>query len=568
MLRLAFLFVASAALPVQAQLAPSDSARAVRAEAAFVRGMTAELLGDHAQSIRHFEEALAVAGDRAGILAALADAHDALGHADEAIFYADRAVQADPGSESATVLLARLLLEEGRPADAADAYRTLLLQRPDDLPLRLDLANAEELSGDFEAALQALEGVEARTGPTLPLLSRRLRLYSRMERPAEALRVLEAMVELEPDARDLRMRLGLTYLREERYEDAAALFEALRAAAPDDPEPAFRLAETYEAMGRPDDADAVRASLSSGAADGDPESRLRYAAGLYARSASHPEAAAAAREALEALIDEGSASYEARVMLGELLIRAGEPGAAADQLDAALEENPREAQVWAQAVAARSEAGDADAALRTAEDGLLLFPGHFPLVSAAAYAAANAGRNRLAAERFVDAADLLAERDDNPFAAVERSRLLTMAALMHARLGEDDAADARYEEALAADPDNDLALNNFAYALAERDERLDEALDMAERAVDAQPSSPSYLDTLGWVYFRLGRYDEAAETLTRAVEASGGSPSATVLEHLGDAEQARGRADAARDAYRRALEQAPEVERLRQKAGA
>ena len=568
MFRLVPLALLCTALTAQAQPAPSDTARAVRAEAAFVRGMTAELLGDPRQAIEHFESALAIAGERAGILAALADANAELGRRDEALFYADRAVQAAPASEAATGQLARFLLEAGRPADAADAYRTLLLQRPDLLPLWLDLAQAEELAGDYEAALRALQNLEDRTGPSIQVLSRMLRLYSRLDRPDDALRVLETMAALEPNARDLQMRLGLTYLRDERFEDAAATFRALWEAEPTDPDPAFRLAETYEAMGRPSDAEEVRTALTAGASDGDAASRVRYAAGLYARSGSSPEAAAAARTVLEALVADGLGSYEVRVMLGEVLLRAGDPAAAAVQLSAALDENPRDAQVWAQAVSAHSDAGEADAALRMAEDGLLLFPGHFPLVTAAAYAAAAAGRNRLAQERFVEAAELLAERDAGPVGERERSRMLTMAALMHARLGEDAAADARYADALAADPDNDLALNNYAYALAERGERLDEALRMAERAVDAQPSSPSYLDTLGWVYYRLGRYDAAAETLTRAVDASGGSPSATVLEHLGDAEQARGRTDAAREAYRRAHEQAPAVERLRRKAGA
>ena len=567
MLRFLPLLALCAALPAAAQPAHPDSARVIRAEVLFVRGLTAELLGDAEQAVRHFEEALAIAGDQTGILAALSDAHAGQDRIDDALFYAERAVQSDPTSTDATARLAGFHLRRGEPAAATAAYRALLAFHPDDPSLWLDLAGAAELAADFDAALGALDRLEALTGPSLTLLARRLRLYSRMERPDDVLQVLEAMAAMEPGARDLQTRLGLTYLRLERYDDALRVFTALRDADPADPEPAFRLAEIYDQMGRTADADAIRMALTEGADEGDPESRIRVAAGLYARSASHPEAAAAARRALETLIADGEATYEVRVMLGELLLRASEPAAAAGHLDAALAENPRDAQIWAQAVSAHLDAGDRDAALRAAEDGLLLFPGHFPLVSAAAYAAADAGRNRLAQERFVDAAELLAERDANPFASVERSRLLTMAALMHARLGEDAAADRRYADALAADPDNDLALNNYAYALAERNERLDEALAMARRAVEAQPRSPSYLDTLGWVYFQMGRYDNAADVLQRAADAAGPEASATVLEHLGDAEQARGRAAAARDAYRRALEKAPGVERLRQKAG-
>ena len=550
-----------------AQVAQPDSATAIRAEAAFVRGLTAELLGDTDRAIRYFGDALTLAGDTPGILLALSDAHANEGRSEEALFYAERAVAADPSNVPAARHLAGLHLRSGEQDLAADVFRALLLVYPDDPSLWLDLAETEERARDLPAALEAYRRLETITGATRLLLSRRLRLYGQMDRPDDALTTLEALAALDPAARDLQMRLGLAYLAGERFEEAAAVFSSLRDTDASNPDYAFRLAEAYEALGRTADADAVRTALTEGASEGDAEARTRYAAGLYARSASHPEAAEAARRVLETLIDEGVDTYETRVMLGDLLIRAGEPAAAAVHLDAALAQNPRDPQVWAQAVVAHLDSGDRDAALRASEDGLLLFPGHFPLVSAAAHAAADAGRNRLAQERFVDAADLLAEGSSSPFADVERSRLLTMAALMHARLDEDAAADRRYSEALEANPDNDLALNNYAYALAERGERLDEALGMARRAVDANPQSPSYLDTLGWVYFKMKRFDEAAATLRGAAEAAGPSVSATILEHLGDAEAARGDAAAARASYQRALGKSPGNARLQEKAG-
>ena len=89
---------------------------------------------------------------------------------------------------------------------------------------------------------------------------------------------------------------------------------------------------------------------------------------------------------------------------------------------------------------------------------------------------------------------------------------------------------------------------------------------MARRAVDLDPN-PSFLDTLGWVHYARAEYDEAAEWLTRAVEAgeAAGGASAVLLEHLGDAEAARGRTAEAVGHWEAALERDASRGHLRRK---
>jgi len=89
-----------------------------------------------------------------------------------------------------------------------------------------------------------------------------------------------------------------------------------------------------------------------------------------------------------------------------------------------------------------------------------------------------------------------------------------------------------YERALQIDSQNALVNNNFAYSLSERGERLKDALTMAEIAIAADPNNTSYLDTIGWVYFKLGNYREAKNNLEKAIEIGG--ERAVMLEHLGD----------------------------------
>ncbi|MEJ7709134.1 MAG: tetratricopeptide repeat protein [Pyrinomonadaceae bacterium] len=96
---------------------------------------------------------------------------------------------------------------------------------------------------------------------------------------------------------------------------------------------------------------------------------------------------------------------------------------------------------------------------------------------------------------------------------------------------------------------NAEALNNLGYFLVERNERLEEAVKMIQRAVRVEPFNSSYLDSLGWAYYKLGKFDEAERYLSDAVRRA--PTSATVQEHLGDTLQKRGKLEQARAAWRK-----------------
>jgi tetratricopeptide (TPR) repeat protein len=82
-------------------------------------------------------------------------------------------------------------------------------------------------------------------------------------------------------------------------------------------------------------------------------------------------------------------------------------------------------------------------------------------------------------------------------------------------------------------------------------ENLDEAVGLVRRAVELDPDNGAYLDSLGWGYYQQGRHAEARTELERAAELE---EDATIFEHLGDVYRALGETEAARGAYRRALE--------------
>ncbi len=119
------------------------------------------------------------------------------------------------------------------------------------------------------------------------------------------------------------------------------------------------------------------------------------------------------------------------------------------------------------------------------------------------------------------------------------------------RLDQWAEAEADFRAALVLNPDQPQVLNYLGYSLVEKKMKLDEALDMIERAVAARPDSGYIVDSLGWVLYRLGRYDEAVDHMERAVELMPIDP--VVNDHLGDVYWAVGRYREAEFQWKRAL---------------
>ena len=134
------------------------------------------------------------------------------------------------------------------------------------------------------------------------------------------------------------------------------------------------------------------------------------------------------------------------------------------------------------------------------------------------------------------------------------------------RAGHWPRAEADFRLALKLNPDHPSVLNYLGYSLIDRGEKLDEALAMVRKAADARPSDGYIIDSLGWAYYRLGRYEEAVRHLERAVELRPEDP--VINDHLGDAYWRVGRRLEARFQWRHALDSKPDpkdAERIRRK---
>jgi tetratricopeptide (TPR) repeat protein len=232
------------------------------------------------------------------------------------------------------------------------------------------------------------------------------------------------------------------------------------------------------------------------------------------------------------------------------------------------------------AAVADGDSGNLDAALSAARTAAKLNPGSARFAARVAwllFRSRHYNEARQAYERLLEkftarSTGRATQRSDgrqNPDAkspespapnAVEPDSPETIMALREARLelsavcvalGRIDEAEERLEEVLDDYPDDVEAHNDLGYLWADENKHLSRALKMISLAVAAEPDNRAFRDSLGWVYYRLGRYGEAAAELEKAIDKK--QPDGTVLDHLGEAYRKLGKTEKARDVWRRAI---------------
>ncbi|MFH2034845.1 MAG: tetratricopeptide repeat protein [Candidatus Zixiibacteriota bacterium] len=145
----------------------------------------------------------------------------------------------------------------------------------------------------------------------------------------------------------------------------------------------------------------------------------------------------------------------------------------------------------------------------------------------------------------------------------DSAAILFSKAVMLERNGQFDSSVVTFEQLLRMIPEHGQSLNYLGYMLADKDVRLEEAKDLIERALAISPDNGAYLDSYGWVLFKLGDTEKALENLLLAYEQIKTDP--VVVEHIGDVYQALNKPDEAKDYWNKALELDPDNTTLKEK---
>ena len=160
-------------------------------------------------------------------------------------------------------------------------------------------------------------------------------------------------------------------------------------------------------------------------------------------------------------------------------------------------------------------------------------------------------------KRWKESADALAKAEQLSTKPDDKAAVWFLLGDTLQRQKKFDEAETEFRKILAAvppsDPQSAATLNYLGYMNADRGVKLEESLNYIKQALSFEPTNGAYLDSLGWVYFKLGKYDLAEENLTKAAVSMSSDP--TVQEHLGDLYQKTGRLKLAAAHWERSVQE-------------
>jgi tetratricopeptide (TPR) repeat protein len=479
-----------------------------------------------------------------------------------------------------------------------------------DANMRAMLARLYVATGAYDKAIPVLAELVKQEPQWQDGASLLVEAYSSAGRSAEALRFLEDAVGDDPE---LYPTLGDFYSRERRWSDAAGAYEQALKVSPRSFDLRVRYASMLLNTGAKEDAQKARTALREALAQRGTDERALYLSSLAERRSGDLDAAestarrliaqnarnrfgySALAEALEerrryqGVVDalapamsafrSGQDSSGALALLlphlGFAYLQVGQSDKAVEVFEEARKLAPRDLSLTGYLIQAQMSAKNFDQAAEIAREARAGDPANLALARLEAQALRQGGKGDAALallegivqkradepDAYVALAELYNETNRGAQAVkvlqearakfpADTSLAFELASVLEKQKKYSES-EAVFRQLIAKDPEHAGALNYLGYMLAERGDRLEESVGLIQRALKIDPDNGSYLDSLGWAYFKSGKFDLAEEFLKRAADQL--LTNSVVQDHYGDVLARLGRHDQAIAAWNRAL---------------
>jgi tetratricopeptide (TPR) repeat protein len=462
------------------------------------------------------------------------------------------AVQLDPDSEEAVTTLSLLYSDEGDTAHALQVLSAV----PDtgrSAKLYAALGATYEQRKDYKLAIDAYKHAIQLDRDNLDAirgLAENLLNDGQIDTALDQYRVIAAA---NPEDAQTYLRISEIYRRQGKYDEALDSLKKAEAMVPDALEVPYNIAVVYEAQARYDEAVKILQDLLK---------KTEKADSSYSQSDRNNRGIFMERLGM---VYRDQENYPAAVEVFRQMIALGDDNTRSGYQN--VIDTYRDAKQWSQATATAKEAVQKlpnDRELRMVLDAQLADNGdpEKPLADVRSMLKGTPEDRdvylRLAImytrlKRFSDAEDALNKAEQLSTKPDDKEYVYFLRGDTYEHEKKYDEAEAQFKKVLAITPQSAAALNYLGYMNADRDVRLEESLNYIKTAVSLDPTNGAYLDSLGWAYFKLGKYDLAEENLTKASLRMGSDP--TVQDHLGDLYQKTGRLKLAAAHWERAVEE-------------
>jgi len=549
----------------------------------FINGSAAEAKGDYASAVLEYQDALKY-DPNAGVNYALAKNYFYLNRLHLALQHSRRSVELD----SMNIEYLNLLQEvytSGKQADSASIVLEKILNLDStNVNAYYKLARIYELNKPAQA-IRIYQKLSRIIGSEWSVLIRVAELYERLGNDQKAIETIEELRTLDPANQAIQKVLVDFYVKRGDFSKASEVLEEIIELYPDDEEAIERQAQVFLMMKEWNKAAEIYKSLFI-KPDVSHEAKIRIAYAYFIESFKDSILLSTAKE-LFLQIDADTTDWQVKMYLGGIALRENNDSSAIKYFKIVTELAPWNPEAYLQLGNIYYEGKDYQHAEVVFRQALERFPEDFAInfmlgisfIQQSKYSDAEPVLAKAISLNGNDVFSLSAyghtlsqlKRQEEAIQYLNKAikldpnnvDLLGSLGLIYDNLEKWDECDSVYNLALTRDAKNPLVNNNYSYSLSKRGVRLDEALQMVNLALDAEPMNSSYLDTKGWIYYKLGQYDSAKVYIQKSLDVGG--EKAVILDHLADVYFKLNQKEKAIELWKKAQELDPSDEKIKNK---
>ena len=498
----------------------------MRFEYFFFEALKEKSAGNTQNVIQQLSRCLEIDPNSSAAMYELASIHAANNDFTSASLLLEKAISIDDSNIWYKLLLSQVYQQRRKYSEAADIYTRLLQDDPDNQEYlytkAILLSNAEK----YDEAIQTYNILEEKTGINEQISVARQQLYVLNGKTDEAFKEIEKLIEYNPSDSKYYGLLADLYMSMGDRKNALINYNKIIEMDPDNGYVHFSLANIYL-----DDNNTEKAFEETVKGFSSQSVDLQTKIQLYMMLVSNRDKSKLTGEQEDELIQilqrTHPGEYIVYTVYADYLFRNNKNDEGRGQLLKALDIEKSDYMIWEQLLYVDNDLQDWDALYDHTKEVIELFPNQpegyfFNAISC------------IQLKKYDETSKIVDEGIDYVVdnKQLEGQFLMLKGEAVYNQNNLDEAFKL-FDKSVELNPDNYIALNNYAYYLSESDRDLDKAEQMSGKVIKRYPDNSTYLDTHAWVLFKKGEYSLAKFYMDSAIK-NGGEENATLLEHYGD----------------------------------
>jgi tetratricopeptide (TPR) repeat protein len=467
-----------------------------------------------------------------------------------------KATELKPTNEWYLNSYAKALENTGDYKSALHLYEKLTKQSPEKIEIFFDLASVKIYLQDYKGAINTYNDIEKRIGVNEDLINQKQKIWLKLGKVDKAAEEARRLIKKDPTEIRYKMNLAEIYLANKKMDKAIVVLQEISDIDPNNSFVQLALADYYREKKEDDKSfEYLKKAFVNPNLNIDQKVRILSP---YFSVLDDVKMKGKALMLSELMVTAHPTDPKATAIYGDFLYQDKQLEKAKAAYEKTIALDKKVFAVWQNLMFIEVDLSDYKALLKTSDEAIELFPAQQLVHYLNAIAKAQNKDFEGAVVAYKNALML-----GLPNKEIESQIYAGLGDAYHS-LKKHKESDEAYDKALDIKPNDPYVLNNYAYYLSLRNERLEKSLEMSARSNELLKNNSSFLDTYAWILFQLKRYSEAQVWIEKALT-EGGANSATIVEHSGDILFYLNRADEALKQWQKAAELMAPSEILKKK---